>query len=206
VSSARVRRSETPGDPCVDSVLGSTNHNPAGLSLRELWREDLWTHNGEWGSEGFLAIALHRFGNWRMDVRTKVLRAPLTILYRVLARWVRIRYGIKLEYTVKLGRRVRIWHSGGMVLGAKSIGDDVNIRQNTTFGVARRGDAGHLKPVIGDRVDIGCGVCILGAVTVGSDSIIGANAVVLRDVPPNSLAVGVPARIIDQVNRSGSVE
>lgn len=173
---------------------GTTNQNPIGVSFLELLREDLRTYEGDWASEGFLAVAVHRFGNWRMSIQTKMIRAPITMLYRFLARWVRIRYGIKLDYTVKVGRRLRIWHSGGMILGAKSIGDDVHLRQNTTFGLSRRGDSADRKPVIGNRVDIGCGVCILGAVTIGDDSVIGANAVVLSDVPPGSLAVGIPAR------------
>jgi serine O-acetyltransferase len=81
-----------------------------------------------------------------------------------------------------------------MILHARSVGNDCHIRHNTTFGVARR-DQIRAIPTIGDRVDIGCGVCVLGNVRVGNDSVIGANAVVLIDVPPSSLAVGVPAVI-----------
>src|SRR6185369_7520718 len=112
-------------------------------------------------------------------------------------KWVQWTCGITLPYTVKLGRRVRIWHHGGMILHAASIGDDVHIRQNTTFGIARR-DRLHELPKIEDRVDVGCGAVILGAVTVGHDSVIGANAVVVKEVPPNSLAVGVPARVMEK--------
>jgi serine O-acetyltransferase len=90
---------------------------------------------------------------------------------------------------------VRIWHHGGIVLHARAIGDDVHVRHNTTFGVAHRGENWAL-PVIGDRADIGCGACILGDVHVGHDSVIGANAVVTRDVPPYAVAVGVPARVV----------
>jgi serine O-acetyltransferase len=111
-----------------------------------------------------------------------------------LNKWVEWTCGITLPYTVKLGRRVRIWHHGGMVLHAKSIGDDVHVRQNTTFGIARR-DRLYELPTIEDRVDIGCGAVILGNITIGHDSVIGANAVVLKDVPPGALAVGVPAQI-----------
>ena len=82
-----------------------------------------------------------------------------------------------------------------MILHARSIGDDVHIRQNTTFGIASIHR--HLEiPTIGDRVDIGCGVCILGHVTVGDDAKIGANAVVLSDVPAGATAVGIPARVV----------
>jgi serine O-acetyltransferase len=174
---------------------GDRNENPAGLGLLALLREDLRTHDGGWMEQGFWAVAVHRFGNWRMGIRWKILRAPFTLLYRCLFKWVEWTCGITLPYTTKLGRRVRIWHHGGMVLHARSIGDDVHIRQNTTFGVARRGRNREL-PVIEDRVDVGCGACLLGDVRVGHDSVVGANAVVLADVPPYSVAVGVPARVV----------
>jgi serine O-acetyltransferase len=85
-----------------------------------------------------------------------------------------------------------------MILHARSIGDDVHIRHNTTFGVVRR-DCNTQIPVIEDRVDIGCGVCVLGDVRVGQDSVIGSNAVVLDDIPPCSVAVGVPARVVKRL-------
>jgi serine O-acetyltransferase len=173
---------------------GERNTNPPGMGLWALWREDLRTHSGKAFEQGFWAIAVHRFGNWRMGL-PKILRMPCTLVYRCLFRWVEWTCGITLPYTVRVGRRVRIWHHSGMVLHAQSIGDDVHIRQNTTFGIARREQL-HSLPVIEDRVDIGCGVVILGSVTVGHDSVIGANAVVLQDVPPHSVAVGVPAKVV----------
>jgi serine O-acetyltransferase len=166
------------------------------MSLMELWKEDLRTHERDLFSQGFWAIALHRFGNWRMDFGSRIIRAPFSLLYKILYKFVEWTCGISLNYTVRVGRRVRIWHHSGMILGARSIGDDVHIRQSTTFGVARRGDHRALKPIIEDRVDIGCGAVIVGAITVGHDSQIGANAVVLKDVPPYSVCVGVPAKVI----------
>lgn len=173
---------------------GTRNLNPPGISLLALLREDLRTHDGNLFEQGFWAVAVHRLGNWRMGL-PKVLRAPCTLLYRFLFKWIEWTCGITLPYTVRLGRRVRIWHHGGIVLHAASIGDDVHIRQNTTFGIARKDKLFEL-PVIEDRVDVGCGVAILGNVTVGHDSSIGANAVVLKDVPPRSVAVGVPAKVV----------
>lgn len=174
---------------------GERNENPAGLSLWALLKEDLRTHDGDYWEQGFWAIAVHRFGNWRMGFRFKLFRAPLTLIYRIAFKVVEWTCGITLPYTVKVGRRVRIWHHGSMILHARSIGDDVHIRQNTTFGVAHRGE-NRAIPIIEDRVDIGCGVCILGNVRVGHDSVIGANAVVLKSIPPHSVAVGIPAKII----------
>jgi serine O-acetyltransferase len=174
---------------------GDRDGNPPGISLWALLREDLRTHDGDLFEQGFWAVSVHRFGNWRMGVRPKLLRAPLTLIYRFLFKWVEWTCGITLPYTVALGRRVRIWHHGGMILHARSIGDEVQIRQNTTFGVARAGYNLEI-PTIGPRVDIGCGACILGHVVVGPDARIGANAVVLSDVPPRATAVGAPARVV----------
>jgi serine O-acetyltransferase len=174
--------------------LGARNMNPPGIGFLALLREDLRTHDGNFLEQGFWAIAVHRFGNWRMGL-SKILRAPCTLLYRFLFKFVEWTCGITLPYTVKLGRRVRIWHHGGMILHAHAIGDDVHIRQNTTFGVSSRHSL-HQLPTIEDRVDLGCGVAVLGKVTIGHDSVISANAVVVRDIPPRSLAVGAPAKVI----------
>jgi serine O-acetyltransferase len=174
---------------------GDRDNNPAGLGLWALWWEDFVTHDRDWTAPGFWAVAVHRFGNWRMRFKARVVRAPLTLVYRFLHLTISVVAGITLPYTVRLGRRVRIWHHGGMVLHARAIGDDVHLRHNTTFGVARRGENLDI-PAIGDRVDVGCGACVLGDVWVGDDSVIGANAVVTRDVPPWSVVVGVPGYVV----------
>jgi len=174
---------------------GDINQNPPGMSLWQLIREDLRTHNNRILQQGFLVLALHRFANWRMSIRPRLLRAPFSLLYHLLYPFTEYLCGIKLSYNVKVGRRVRIEHFGGMVLGARSIGDDCVLRQNTTLGVVRP-DQLEGKPIIEDRVDIGAGACLLGHITIGHDSIIGANAVVVRDVPPCSVVVGVPGRVI----------
>lgn len=176
---------------------GAANQNPSGMGLFALWREDLRTHDGKLLEQGFWAIAVHRFGNWRMSVRPKLLRAPFSLLYKLLYRFVEWTCGISLPYTVRVGRRVRLWHHGAMILHAASIGDEAQIRQSTTFGVART-DHNFELPEIGPRADIGAGACVLGAITVGEGAVIGANAVVLKDVPAGAVAVGVPAKVIKQ--------
>lgn len=103
--------------------------------------------------------------------------------------------GIKLSYTVPVGRRVRLDHFGGMILGARSIGSDVILRQNTTIGIARVSDR-NAKPVICDGVDVGAGAVIVGDIVVGRGAVIGANAVVTKDVPAHAVVGGVPARIL----------
>ena len=174
---------------------GDDNLNPCDIGFFALLFEDLHTFDGNIFDPGFWAIALHRYGNWRMAIRPRFLRMPFSLTHRSLSWLVELLGGIHLPYTVRLGRRVRIWHHGGIVLHARSIGDDVHIRHNTTFGIASR-DRLRAIPTIESRVDIGCGVCVLGHVTIGHDSQIGANAVVVTDIPPYSTAVGVPAHVI----------
>lgn len=190
-ASAAARARSTGGTS--SSGHGESNGNPEDIGFLALLKEDLETHDGSLASPGFWAVAVHRFGNWRMDIRPRPLRAPVSILYRTTYTAVNWLWGIDLLYTVKLGRRVRLWHHGGMVLGAASIGNDVHIRHGTTFGVATR-DQDDKKPVIEDGVDVGVGACVLGDVTIGHDSIIGANSVVVRSFPPHSTVFGVPAR------------
>lgn len=165
------------------------------MKLMQQWREDYNTHGRDSTLPGFRAVAIHRFGVWRLGVRPRLLRAPLTVVYRRMYRRARNRYGIELPHSVVLGRRVRIEHQGGIVIhGSCVIGDDVIIRQGVTIGnryVDRPDDA----PVIGNRVNIGSGATVLGAVTIGDDVSIGANAVVIDDVPPGSTVTGPRATV-----------
>jgi serine O-acetyltransferase len=156
--------------------------------------EDYAAHGREWTKPGFRSVAIHRFGVWRMTVKSRLLRAPLSMLYRWGYRHCRNVYGIELPFTVELGRRVVIEHQGGIVVHGRSrIGDDCIIRQNCTLGIRRITDLDD-APTLEDGVSVGAGAVILGAVTLGRGCAVGANAVVLTDVPPGALAIGVPAR------------
>ena len=181
-------------DPFMPAI-GAENGNPPGIGFWALVAEDYRTNDRDFGSQGFWALFWHRFGNWRMSVRPKILRAPLTVLYRIMYKLCQWICGIMLPYTVRVGRRVRLDHFGGMILVAHTIGDDVIIRQNTTFGIAGLGSM-HDRPIIGNGVEIGAGAVVLGRIHIGIRARIGANAVVVRDVPPGAVVGGVPARII----------
>lgn len=159
-------------------------------------QEDWVAHGRDWTRPGFRAVAVHRFGVWRMGIQSKLLRAPFSILYRMLFRKVRNTYGIELPYSIKLGRRVVIEHQSCIVIhGDCVIGDDCIIRQGVTMGnkdLSKPLDAPHL----GARVNVGAGAKILGAVRIEDDAAIGANAVVIKDVPAGATAVGIPAKIL----------
>lgn len=156
------------------------------------WR----AHGRDWTRPGFRALAVHRFGVWRMRLRPTLLRAPLSLLYRALFRHCRNRYGIELPYSAQVGRGVVIEHQGGIVIhGASVIGDRCIIRQGCTLGL-RRLDALDAAPILDSDVELGAGAVLLGRIHIGRGAKIGANAVVLVDVPAGGRAFGVPARIV----------
>ncbi len=166
------------------------------LGLWQQIKEDWIAHGRDWTKPGFRAVAVQRFGVWRMQVEPKLLRAPLSILYRSLYRKIRNTYGIDLPYTVKLGRRVIVEHQGAIVIhGYCTIGDDSIIRQGVTLG-NRYLDRPLEAPSLGARVNVGAGAKILGGISLGDGANIGANAVVLSDVPAFQTAVGIPAKIL----------
>ncbi|WP_445244289.1 serine O-acetyltransferase [Microcoleus sp. OTE_8_concoct_300] len=180
-----------------------TSENQVEAPALGLWqqiKEDWIAHGRDWTKPGFRAVAVQRFGVWRMKVEPKLLRAPLSILYRSLYRKIRNTYGIDLPYTVKLGRRVVIEHQSAIIIhGYCTIGDDCIIRQGVTLG-NRYLEKPLESPQLGDRVNVGADAKILGKVYLGDDVNIGANAVVLSDVPAGKTAVGIPAKILASTN------
>lgn len=164
---------------------GSTNTNPQEISFLKVIHEDFVTHDSDFFSQGFWALFNQRFGNWRMDIKPKLLRFPFTLFYRMHRKIVQIACGIKLDYTVQVGRRVKLEHFGGMIIGAKRIGNDVILRQNTTLGIKTLDNLDG-KPTLEDGVMIGAGAVIVGDIIIGKGAIIGANAVVFDDIPPKS--------------------
>lgn len=179
-------------------ILSSVNESEtAELGLWEQIKEDWIAHGRDWTRPGFRAVAVHRFGVWRMKIKPILLRAPLSILYRALFRKIRNTYGIELPYSAQLGRRVVIEHQSCIVIhGDCVIGDDCIIRQGVTMG-NRYLDCPFDAPKLGKRVNVGAGAKLFGNITIGDDANIGANAVVLIDVPPGATAVGIPAKVIN---------
>lgn len=117
-----------------------------------------------------------------------------------LARWLSQRAkrktGVEIHPAAQIGRRLVIDHGTGVVIGATAvIGDDCLLYQGVTLGGTGTGH-GKRHPTLGNNVMVGCGAKILGPFTVGDNARIAANAVVLREVPPNSTVVGVPGHVV----------
>lgn len=162
-------------------------------------RQDLKTHKGDWGCQGFWAMLVYRFGRWRYTIQSPLARKPLSFVYKLLYKAVQVVAGIELPCEVKVGKNFRIDHFGAIVIsGFASFGDNCVIRNEVTVGL--RHVDNPVAPRIGNNVDIGAGAKVLGGITIGDNVMIGANAVVLTDVPSDSIAVGNPARVLPRKN------
>lgn len=160
----------------------------------ELIRDDWKAYEGDITRQGLWVMWVYRFGRWRYGIKNRWLRLPFSFLYKLLKLSSQILTGIDLPCEAIVGKRLVIEHFGGIVISGDTVlGDDVIIRNGVTIGLKRTGERG--APKIGNRVDIGAGAKILGPISIGEDAVIGANAVVLKDVPAGGLAVGVPAII-----------
>jgi serine O-acetyltransferase len=158
--------------------------------------EDLACYREGIAAQGFWALQIYRFGHRCLHIKIGWLRFLARFVHYVLLKFSEVFFGICIPPKIVIGRRLVIEHFGGIVLhGLTKIGDDCIIRQGVTIG-NRYLDRPAEAPRIGNRVDIGAGAKILGPVTIGDDVSIGANAVVLVDVPSGCTAVGIPARVI----------
>ncbi|HVW94745.1 MAG TPA: serine O-acetyltransferase [Mucilaginibacter sp.] len=128
---------------------------------------------------------------------TKVVFFPYFMFYRFVVEW---HLGIELPRKLKIGRGLSLYHGQALVVNKDTIiGDNCTLRNGTTIGHKNRSDGSLSKcPVIGNNVDIGANVCIIGGITIGDNVIIGAGSVVVKDVPPHSVVAGNPARILEK--------
>jgi len=112
---------------------------------------------------------------------------------RLLSQATRLVTGVEIHPGATIGKRFFIDHGMGVVIGETTeIGDDVMLYHGVTLG-GRSLNHGKRHPTVGDRVTIGAGAKVLGPLHIGDDSAVGANSVVTHDVPPNSIATGIPA-------------
>lgn len=142
---------------------------------------------------------------WCCYLRTRKYLFPVYCLSKLLLTHLSYKSGIRINYDTKIDKGLYIGHWGCIGVNSKSIlGKNVNISQMTGISQANRGK-NKGTPIIGDNVYIGPGARIIGAVHIGNNVCIGANAVVTHDVPDNAVVAGVPAQIISMDGAEGYV-
>jgi len=162
----------------AEEVKACFERDPAARNLVEV----LLTYSG-----------LHAIIGYRIAHALDRLRLP--VLPRVIMTVVRWLTGIEIHPSATIGRGLFIDHGTGVVIGETTvIGDRVTLFQGVTLGGTGK-ERGKRHPTIGHNVVIGAGAKVLGNITIGNDSMVGANAVVIRDVPEHSTVVGVPGRV-----------
>jgi serine O-acetyltransferase len=138
---------------------------------------------------GLHAIWFHRLAHWLWNRNFKLLA-------RIISHFSRWLTGIEIHPGAKIGRRFFIDHGMGVVIGETTeIGNDVTLYHQVTLGGTST-KKGKRHPTIGNNVVIGAGAKVLGPVKVGDNCKIGANSVVIKDVPPNSTVVGIPGKVV----------
>lgn len=139
-------------------------------------------------------------------LNSKPLKAfGLYYLIKFIYLRVGIRYGMDIAASTKIGRGFYIGHFGAIVINPGTvIGDNCNLSHEVTIGQMNRGPKAGC-PTIGNNVFIGPGAKIMGKIKIGDNAAIGANAVVVDDVPENGVAVGIPARIISLEGSAGYI-
>lgn len=135
----------------------------------------------------------------KMPSSIKWIFLPYIVFYRIFFEWI---LGIELPWHLTIGPNLRLYHGVALVINDRTIiGSNCVLRHSTTIGVAVtsknfEGEA----PIIGNNVDIGSNVVILGSISIGNDAIIGAGSVVTKDVPVGAVIVGNPAKILRYIN------
>jgi serine O-acetyltransferase len=141
----------------------------------------------------FWLVVLYRLANWLNRSRIPYIPALLMSIGKIL-------YSAEIDPSSNIGPGFQIVHSVGLVVGPKVIaGRNFRIHQNVTIGMRERQDNGRVTPFIGDDVTVFAGAAILGPIKIGDNVKIGANAVVIDDMPSNVTVGGIPAKIIKKL-------
>jgi serine O-acetyltransferase len=148
---------------------------------------------------GVHALILHRFSHWLWSIK-------LYWLGRLVSHIGRFLTGIEIHPGASIGQRVFIDHGMGIVIGETAIiGDDCTLYHGVTLG-GTSWNKGKRHPTLENGVVIGAGAKVLGPITIGKNARIGSNAVVVKDVPENATAVGIPARILEEEKAKKAAE
>lgn len=177
------------------------------MKLKELWTtlsQDLLRHwEPDLGTatnvqnlamtQGVWATVVYRCGQWVYDSSPPGVGVPAKLAYKLAAKAVEVTTGISVPASARIGPGFYIGHFDAIIVHPDTVmGNECSIGQGVTIGTQGQGKGG--VPKLGDRVYVGAGAKVLGGITLGDDVSVGANAVVVKDVPSNNVALGVPAK------------
>ena len=156
-------------------------------------KEDYQTHGRSLRNRAYWAMLTYRFGRWSLALKSRPMRWFTGKIYGVLYIWTEVVTGVHMPREITIGRRFHIVHADGAISIHPDavLGNDVGVMHNVTIGTNMSNEA----PVIGNDVFIGVGAAILGGIKIGDGARIAANSLVISDVPPGCVAMGVPARV-----------
>ena len=192
----------------------SAPSNPKTFAeLRRYLRADLYRYEGRSGF-GQLCRSLLREPGYQFTFWMRLCQylygtgwaklGPYWIA-RLMVRRYRFKYGIQIEFTTQIGPGFYLCHFGGIVVNRRCvIGKNCNLSHEVTLGGRSRGERAGC-PVIGDNVYIGPGAKVIGKIEIGDEAAIGANCVVVNDVPAKGVAVGIPGKVISDKGSQGLV-
>jgi putative colanic acid biosynthesis acetyltransferase WcaB len=143
-------------------------------------------------AKGRIILVLFRVANF---CATRKIYYYLGFIYLLFYKlWVELIFSIEIPWNVKIGKNLRLYHGQALVMTNKVvIGENCTLRQSTTIGNKQSGDGSFSSsPVIGNYVDVGANVCIIGPITIGDHVLIGAGSVVVKDVDANCTVTGNP--------------
>jgi serine O-acetyltransferase len=195
----RAIRAATVADLGVDDYDHPDPYRPGWRHFVQILLEDLdAAHAHDPAARNRLEVALAYSGVhalWAHRLSHRLWQLRLRLLARLVSQFARWATGIEIHPGAVIGRRVFIDHGMGVVIGQTAeVGDDCILFQGSTLG-GRSMTRGKRHPTLGNRVMIGAGARVLGPITLGDDVQVGANAVVVRDVPAGGVAIGIPAHI-----------
>lgn len=177
-----------------------------GMKMFDVIRADMnryWNPRSryfEWGEPAIPILLLFRLGQAIRKIPYRLFRWPLTFLLGIPYHILCICTGILLPWSARIGPGLRICHWGCIMIHPHcTIGKNCTIRQGVTIGIKKTGED---VPILGNNVNIGAGAKLCGKIHVGDDVEIGTNAVVITDIPANSIAVGVPSRVISRTSQT----